>query len=266
MNVPDGYRMVDLSCTTGPQRQVVDPSRWALEPGGTGQCTAVNRRMSELTVEKLDADDGSTLPGAEFELYRDTDSDGTDGTSQDAPDADDYRVDTCTSGGNGRCAIGDLDFGDYYWYEKSAPDGYSLPEDLTSDIVTIDADNAGETHVTTFRDSRIPGPGPDPTTTEPPDPTQPTNPTEPTSTTGPPPGPGPSTSEGPDGPNGPGGPGGPGGAGDGGGGGPHGTDGDGSNGLSDTGADVGVPFALGLAFLVGGAALAALARRKPGKS
>lgn len=254
LNGPNGYRLQDLTCTTageGSTRQV-DPQNLQLPPGATSTCTAVNRLLSTLTVEKLDAEDERPLAGGEFELYRDTDGDGEDGMTDGAPDPDDEQVGTCTTSGEGTCEVGELDFGDYYWYERTAPDGYDLPADRTSALITIDEDNAGQPHTTTFTDSRTPVP-PDPT-----DPTTPPGPTDPTA----PPQPSPPGGGGPGSPgNGGPGDGGPGDGGPGSGDGPHGTD-NGADGLPDTGADIGVPLALGVAFLVAGAALTVPARRR----
>jgi uncharacterized surface anchored protein len=87
------------------------------------------RLRSELSVLKVDAYDGTTLAGAEFELRAD--------------DADGDVAGTCTTGDDGTCTVGDLDFGSYVWVETAAPQGYALPDDATSDPVLIDASNAG---------------------------------------------------------------------------------------------------------------------------
>jgi uncharacterized surface anchored protein len=96
------------------------------------------RAPSELTVLKLAEDTEEPLAGAKFELYLD-DGDGVG----DAPDEGDVLVNDCTTGDDGTCTIGDLDFGDYYWYETEAPEGYIIPEDATSEIISITAENAG---------------------------------------------------------------------------------------------------------------------------
>jgi uncharacterized surface anchored protein len=105
---------------------------------------------SELTVEKVDEVDGATLQGAEFTLWR-------DGGDAVVDSGDETVVDTCTTGPTGRCAIGNLGFGDYYWEETAAPAGYGLPAGAFSAMITIDAANAGAVlAVTTFKDPRKP--------------------------------------------------------------------------------------------------------------
>jgi len=51
----------------------------------------------------------------------------------------------------------------YYWYETQAPEGYLIPDDATTDVVTISAENAGTgLSVAAFLDPPLP-------TTPPPD-------------------------------------------------------------------------------------------------
>lgn len=125
------------------------------------------RVLSELAVLKLAEDTGDPLAGATFELYLD-DGDGVG----DAPDEGDVLIEGCTTGADGTCVVDDLGFGDYYWYETEAPDGYLIPEDSTSDIITITAANAGTAiEPVTFRDP--PADKPQPPPTKPPEPPEP---------------------------------------------------------------------------------------------
>ncbi|MCT2581764.1 SpaA isopeptide-forming pilin-related protein [Actinophytocola gossypii] len=123
------------------------------------------RTQSRLAVRKLDAADDSPLAGARFELFRDTDGDGSPGHNE--PDPDDTRAGACTTEPDGHCAVDRLDFGTYYWFEVGAPPGYTLPDDRTSAPITIDAGNAGtDLPITHFRDQRdepnVPGTTPPP--------------------------------------------------------------------------------------------------------
>jgi uncharacterized surface anchored protein len=121
------------------------------------------RTPSELTVLKLAEDTDEPLAGAKFELYLD-DGDGVG----DAPDEGDVLVGECTTGDDGTCTIGDLDFGDYYWYEIEAPEGYVIPEDATSDVVSITAENAGTAmDPVVFVDPSVETPPPPPPTKPP---------------------------------------------------------------------------------------------------
>ncbi|RIQ14360.1 MSCRAMM family protein, partial [Jiangella rhizosphaerae] len=108
------------------------------------------RLLSELTVLKLDADTREPLAGATFELYLD-DGDGV----HEAPDGDTL-IGDCTTGDDGTCAVGDLAWGTYYWYEAEAPAGYDLPADRYSGMITIDRDDAGgDLTPSTFTDPQV---------------------------------------------------------------------------------------------------------------
>lgn len=139
---PDGYELPDDSAsdpvTVDADNADVTISDEFADP----------RTLSELTVRKVAEDDDAALAGATFELYLD-DGDGVGG----GPDAGDDLIDSCTTEDDGTCTIGELGFGDYYWYETEAPSGYEIPSDATSDIITINAGNAGtEMAPTTFAD------------------------------------------------------------------------------------------------------------------
>jgi len=94
-----------------------------------------------LTVKKVDSDTGAALSGATFQLWR------------QGGDSGDSLVGTCTTDDTGTCSIDGPAFGTYYWVETAAPAGYLLPDDPKSDLIVVDADNAGtEMGVVTFAD------------------------------------------------------------------------------------------------------------------
>ncbi len=109
-------------------------------------------------------DTEEVLAGGVFELYLD-DGDG----AGNEPDDGDVLIGECTTDDTGVCGIDGLDFGDYYWYETEAPEGYMLPDDRTSTVITINAENAGTTMIFTFVDPPVP-PGPTPPPEQPPAP------------------------------------------------------------------------------------------------
>ncbi|MFD2797724.1 collagen binding domain-containing protein [Promicromonospora vindobonensis] len=129
---------------------VVDAS----DAGGTFPVTtfADPRLLTDLSVLKVDAEGGAPLDGAVFQLYQD---DG-DGVADGPAGADQPVGDACTTGddGDGLCTAGDLDFGEYYWYEVDVPPGYEIPDDRTSEIVTIGPANAGEALTVQFSNPR----------------------------------------------------------------------------------------------------------------
>ncbi|WP_275002002.1 SpaA isopeptide-forming pilin-related protein [Promicromonospora iranensis] len=130
---------------------VVDAS----DAGGTFPVTtfADPRLRTDLSVLKVDAEGGAPLDGAVFQLYQD---DG-DGVADGPAGADQPVGDLCTTGddGDGLCTVTDLDFGEYYWYEVVVPPGYEVPDDRTSEIVTIGAANAGEALTVQFSNPRV---------------------------------------------------------------------------------------------------------------
>ncbi|HEY9408853.1 MAG TPA: SpaA isopeptide-forming pilin-related protein [Jiangellaceae bacterium] len=164
---PPGYEL--------PENPVSDPITITAETAGTDfEVTTFRdpRVLSSLSVLKLAEDTEEPLIGGVFELYLD-DGDGVG----DEPDDGDVLIGECTTGEDGTCTIDGLGFGDYYWFETQAPEGYVIPEDATSDIITISAENAGSTiAAVTFVDppKDVP-PTPPPTTppTTPPTPEEP---------------------------------------------------------------------------------------------
>jgi uncharacterized surface anchored protein len=174
-DAPIGYQL--------PENPVSDPITVTAQNAGTefAKVTFKDPRVpSDLTVLKLAEDTDRPLVGGVFELYRD-DGDGVG----DAPDDGDELIGECTTEVDGTCTISDLDFGDYYWYETQAPEGYLLPDDRTSDIITISADNAG-TAIAPFefvdpRKPEQPTPTPTPTPSPTPSPTVTPTPAPPTS-------------------------------------------------------------------------------------
>ncbi|MGB3443472.1 MAG: DUF5979 domain-containing protein [Actinophytocola sp.] len=108
------------------------------------------RLLTTIAVRKIDVDTEKTLAGGVFELRR-------------AIEGDEL-VGTCTTAEDGVCSIGDLDFGDYYWFEYAAPPGYLLLEGRASPVLTVDAGNAGRTHSITVTNQVLEPalpPGPD---------------------------------------------------------------------------------------------------------
>lgn len=129
---PQGYQL--------PPNAVSDPIVIdASNAGGQAPVTVIGdpQKRSELTITKYDAITGKTLPGATFALYRE--SNGQNGLQTGG----DTLVESCVTGADGTCTIDDLPFGDYWWLETAAPEGYEIPGYPMVGAIRIDAVNAG---------------------------------------------------------------------------------------------------------------------------
>ncbi|MFD7070517.1 prealbumin-like fold domain-containing protein [Streptomyces sp. NPDC059913] len=78
-----------------------------------------------LTVTKTDEETGKRLPGAVFQLWRETN--GIDGLQTTGPDPDTRTGGACATDAQGRCTFGDLEPGTFYLQETAVPEGYELP-------------------------------------------------------------------------------------------------------------------------------------------
>ncbi|MGW9084663.1 choice-of-anchor A family protein [Streptomyces yangpuensis] len=94
---------------------------------------ADNRRSPEppegarVVLRKTDAATGAALPGAEFELWRE--SNGTPGLQTATPGADTRLDGACVTDARGTCTV-ELPVGQtYYWRETAVPAGYEPPAD-----------------------------------------------------------------------------------------------------------------------------------------
>ncbi|MEU9622534.1 choice-of-anchor A family protein [Streptomyces sp. NPDC088251] len=118
--------------------------------GDLPDCSGTTPVTGEVRVLKTDAETGKALPGAGFELWRETN--GTPGlqTTGTSPDT---RVTTCTTAADGRCAV-TTTTGTYYWRETSAPVGYDLPDPAVFGPLTLTDDNADHGVEAVARDTR----------------------------------------------------------------------------------------------------------------
>ncbi|MDQ2749519.1 MAG: SpaA isopeptide-forming pilin-related protein [Actinomycetota bacterium] len=124
------------------------------EAGSSATVTVTDAQLvSGLAVRKLDGTTNAPVPGATFQLYRET----TAGTQNPSADT---ALGTCTTAGSpAQCSTAGLTFGTYYWVETVAPTGYVLPASPAdqSAPTTIDAAYAaaGITATVSVNDAQI---------------------------------------------------------------------------------------------------------------
>ncbi|MFE2345485.1 SdrD B-like domain-containing protein [Kitasatospora cineracea] len=152
-----------------------------LTTGGPGQDDhsfdfGFQHQQGALRLVKHDQD-GKPLPGAVFQLWRE--SNGADGLQTDGAKPDAKAGDPCTTGEDGTCTE-QADLGTYYWQEVSPPKGYQAPEQpvlgpLVLDDAHLDA-GLTTTAVNTLAPQPSPSPSPTPTPTPTPTPVAPAPP------------------------------------------------------------------------------------------
>ncbi|MGW0966554.1 collagen-binding domain-containing protein [Streptomyces sp. NPDC002516] len=106
-----------------------------------------------VSVKKTDSDTGAALPGAEFQLWRETN--GTAGLQTSGADPDTRVGDPCVTGLAGTCGE-TVGTGTYYWQETAAPDGYDLPAPAVFGPLVLTDDNAAAGVSVTAQDTKTP--------------------------------------------------------------------------------------------------------------
>ncbi|MGX4732823.1 SdrD B-like domain-containing protein [Kitasatospora griseola] len=148
----------------------------ALTTGGPGQNDhtfdfGFVQQQGALRLVKNDQD-GKPLPGAVFQLWRETN--GTDGLQTDGDKADTKVGEPCTTADDGTCTAPAVDKGTYYWQEVTQPKGYQTPEQPVLGPIVLDDDHLDDGITTTAVNKLIPPPPTTPAPTPPatPRPTQ----------------------------------------------------------------------------------------------
>ncbi|MCX5204547.1 SpaA isopeptide-forming pilin-related protein [Streptomyces sp. NBC_00237] len=104
----------------------------------------------KVTVLKKNATTGEVLPGAVFQLWRETN--GKPGLQE----ADDTKVGApCTTDGTGACTT-EVDLGTYYWQETRAPRGYQLPDPNVFGPLVVTGHSTGKGATVTVANKPIP--------------------------------------------------------------------------------------------------------------
>ncbi|MEV8456720.1 SdrD B-like domain-containing protein [Streptomyces sp. NPDC052095] len=81
---------------------------------------------TSVIVSKKDDRTGQPLPGAVFQLWRETN--GRPGLQRTGPDPDTRSDAGCSTGPDGTCTFTRIQVGSYYLVETDVPEGYELPE------------------------------------------------------------------------------------------------------------------------------------------
>ncbi|MFJ9522134.1 SpaA isopeptide-forming pilin-related protein [Kitasatospora sp. NPDC101801] len=116
--------------------------------------TAVNElAMGSVSVLKRDQN-GTALPGAVFQLWRDTN--GTAGLQVDGATPDTKVDGPCTTSTGGLCSR-QTTVGTYYWQETQAPDGYLLPDPAVFGPLTLTTANYAQGVSTTAANEQATG-------------------------------------------------------------------------------------------------------------
>ncbi|MFD3941394.1 choice-of-anchor A family protein [Streptomyces sp. NPDC058579] len=94
-----------------------------------------------VRVVKTDSATGAPLPGAWFQLWRETN--GTTGLQPSGNDPDTQVGLLCTTDADGVCSR-TVETGTYYWQETRAPDGYDVPDPNVFGPLVLTRENASQ--------------------------------------------------------------------------------------------------------------------------
>ncbi|WP_328968433.1 choice-of-anchor A family protein [Streptomyces sp. NBC_00239] len=106
--------------------------------GDLPACGGLPPVTGDVSVLKVDSESDEVLPGAVFELWKETN--GTPGLQTGATGGD-TKVDDCTTPATGVCSSSQA-LGTYYWRETAPPAGHDLPSDPVFGPLVLTAENA----------------------------------------------------------------------------------------------------------------------------
>ncbi len=136
---PDGYELPDPAVFGPLELTAANASDGVSVPAANKKKPTVKK--GKVTVVKKDQDTGKPLPGAVFQLWRE--SNGTEGLQQEGSDPDTEVGSPCTTPAAGTCER-TVTEGTYYWVETEAPNGYDLPVPAVFGPLELTAANASQ--------------------------------------------------------------------------------------------------------------------------
>ncbi|WP_236245770.1 choice-of-anchor A family protein [Streptomyces sp. CC210A] len=140
VGAPEGYELPDPAVFGPLELNASNAERGV-------QVTASNTRTPQpargsLWIHKTDAKNGEPLPGAVFELWRETN--GVAGLQTGGARPDTRQGAGCSTDEIGVCSFTELPAGTYYLRETAVPEGYVLPEDPVTGPHVLTEENPGE--------------------------------------------------------------------------------------------------------------------------
>ncbi|WP_330454411.1 MULTISPECIES: SpaA isopeptide-forming pilin-related protein [unclassified Streptomyces] len=138
---PDGYDLPDPN-VFGPLVLTEDNAEDGVQVEAVNTKTPVPPVTGSLTLDKTDAKNGQPLPGAVFELWRE--SNDVPGLQTTGGNPDTLADAGCSTDEDGQCAFDDLPLGEYYLREIAVPEGYVLPANPVSGPFEVTEENSEE--------------------------------------------------------------------------------------------------------------------------
>ncbi|WP_405900436.1 choice-of-anchor A family protein [Streptomyces sp. NBC_00727] len=138
---PDGYELPDPN-VFGPLTLTDDNADQGVQTEALNSQTPVPPVTGSLTLDKTDAKNGEPLPGAVFELWRETND--VPGLQTTGGNPDTLADAGCSTDEDGQCTFDDLPLGEYYLREIAVPEGYVVPANPVSGPFEVTEENSDE--------------------------------------------------------------------------------------------------------------------------
>ncbi|MFD7867699.1 SpaA isopeptide-forming pilin-related protein [Streptomyces sp. NPDC059783] len=138
---PDGYDLPDPN-VFGPLVLTEDNAEDGVRVEAANTKTPVPPVKGSITLDKTDSKNGEPLPGAVFELWRETND--VPGLQTTGANPDTLADAGCSTDSAGVCTFDDLPLGEYYLREIAVPEGYVLPANPVSGPFEVTEANSSQ--------------------------------------------------------------------------------------------------------------------------